>query len=502
MNLHPFINYGIALVMVNKNRPNVSEILNKDLIEEMENSINHFRVKPTVEITDQTSVKFQYVDIEKGNPKQGIYLASSILASDKSAGQVYAALKKLKEELNKPKPTNIDITRAITPVAGEFASFGKSIGRGKPKTDVQTASYCAITTSTHQKPCMAFKTLKKDKVETENIAIIPDLDIPALTDFINLFEQLRLNSTENLMVGRVNPKDNKPNRPQIFEGNFPNAPRSSSFGAIALLGAIGAWSKEAAQIDWARTVLDSLKERPIYLIGTKTFETFTYNHFVIELAKANKLKSIIDSFFYVVLFNQGFRSRESRLEYQKFDLFASRFLQFFNRPTFKDFLAFRAEYPNQLEILFKNYFINMEKISPAVVQSARELGKWLNYASYKVAEAEVGATDKTKLRERKAKALVEIESSIFSARSGDALVFQAVTRAGRSSGLDAPSEAELFMTQAVTGEITLESAKHLLIAFSRVKNKYEPRNATAPLEVIAVEEDSTEESEDISDAQA
>ena len=124
-----------------------------------------------------------------------------------------------------------------------------------------------------------------------------------------------------------------------------------------------------------------MKERPIYLIGTKTFETFSYNHYVIELAKANKLKSIIDSLFYVVLFNQGPRNRESRLEYQKFDLFASRFLQFFNRPTFKDFFAFRAEYPNQLEILLKNYFINMEKISPAVVQSARELGKWLNYAS-------------------------------------------------------------------------------------------------------------------------
>lgn len=501
MSLHPYVKYGMALVMVNKNRLDASEISKNDLIEEIQNGINHFRIKPNVVITDQTSVKFEYADIEKGNTKQGVYLSSSILATDKGAVQVYSALNKMKEELSKNKPVNIDITRAITPVSGEFASFGKSIGRGKPKTDIHTASYCAITTSTHQKPCMAFKTLKKDKQETENMAIIPDLEINALTDFINLFEQLRLNSTENLMIGGVNPKDKKPYRPRIFDGNFPNAPRSSSLGAIGLLGAIGAWAKDASQIDWAKKVLDSLVERPIYLIGTKTFETFAYNHFIIELAKENKLKSIIDSIYYVVLYNQGNRNRDSRLEYQKFDLFASRFLQLFNRPAFKDFLSFRAEYPNQLEILLKTYFINMEKISPAVVQSARELGKWLNYASYKVAEAEVGTTDREKLRERKAKALIEIESSIFSARSGDALIFQAITRAGRSSGLDAPSESELFMTQASTGEISLESAKHLLIAFSRVKNKFEPRNATVPPEVLVVEEESDDTEGGLSDAQ-
>ncbi len=501
---HPYINYGKALVMVNKNRLDVSEISKEDLIEEIQNGINHFRVKPNVEITDQTSVKFGYADIEKGNTKQGIYLSCSVLASDKGAVQVYSALKKMKEELGKAKSSNVDITRAITPVSGEFASFGKSIGRGKPKTDIQTASFCAITTSTHQKPCMAFKTQKKDKPESENIAIIPDLEIPALMDFINLFEQLRLNSTENLMVGGVNPKDKKPYRPRIFDGNFPNAPRTSSLGAIGLLGSIGAWAKEAGQINWAKKVLDSLIERPIYLIGTKTFETFTYNYFVVGLAKENKLKSIIDSIYYVVLYNQGIRSRESRLEYQKFDLFASRFLQLFNRPAFKDFLSFRAEYPNQLEILLKTYFINMEKISPAVVKSARELGKWLNYAAYKVADENIdkNAPERSKkLREQKAKALIEIESSVFSARSGDALIFQAITRAGRASGLDAPSESELFMTQASTGEISLESAKHLLIAFSRVKNKFEPRNATAPIEVVVAEEEGVEDDADLADAQ-
>lgn len=141
----------------------------------------------------------------------------------------------------------------------------------------------------------------------------------------------------------------------------------------------------------------------------------------------------------------------------------------------------------------------MDKIEKETVLSARELGKWLNYAAYKVAKSNVEGNNYEKIREQKAKALVEIESSIFSARSGSALIFQAITRAGRASGLDAPAAAELFMTQASTDEISLESAKHLLIAFSRVKNKYEPKIKL--VEGESRDEESEVENESLSDAQ-
>lgn len=75
--------------------------------------------------------------------------------------------------------------------------------------------------------------------------------------------------------------------------------------------------------------------------------------------------------------------------------------------------------------------------------------------------------------EAKAKVLVELESSIFSAKSGDALIAHTITRAGRLSGLDAPAEASLFMEKAASGELPLEQAKNLLIAFSRLKSKIE-----------------------------
>lgn len=499
MNMHPFINYGKAVVLASNGLTKESSISKEMLIEEVSRLINHFRVKPDIEILDQTSVKFSYCNIEKGNPKEGVYLSPSILATDKSAGQVFSALNKLKNDLSNDKITNIDITRAISPISGEFTRFGSAIGRGKPKSPIDIAVFCSIATSTHRKPCFSFKTIKKEKIETENQGIFPDLPIEELVDFINLFDKIRETSTEKLLIGSVNPKDKKPNRPKIFDGNFPNAPRNSSFGSISLLGAIGSWAKDASMIDWAIKVLDSLKEKPIYIVGNKTFESFKYSHYIIELAKINKLNSIIDSLYYVVLYNQGPRSRDSRLEYQKFDLFVSRFLQLFTKPTFKDFFSFRAEYPNQIETLLKTYFINMEKIDKEVVHSARELGKWLNYAAYKVAKSNVEGNNYEKIREQKAKALIEIESSIFSARSGDALIFQAITRAGRASGLDAPAEAELFMTKASTGEITLESAKHLLIAFSRVKNKYEAKVKTESGE--SIEEELEETNEDLADAQ-
>ena len=63
---------------------------------------------------------------------------------------------------------------------------------------------------------------------------------------------------------------------------------------------------------------------------------FTYNHHVIDLAKAGKLKTIIDSLYYSELYNQSKRSNLNS-EYQKIDLFTSRFLQLFNSSAFRTF---------------------------------------------------------------------------------------------------------------------------------------------------------------------
>ena len=117
--------------------------------------------------------------------------------------------------------------------------------------------------------------------------------------------------------------------------------------------------------------------------------------------------------------------------------------------------------------------MHMENISEEIVQSAKALGHWLNLVAYSVAKAETkdeGTKGKEQLRELKAKVLVEMESSIFAAKSADALIAHTIARAGRLSATDAPAEASLFIEKVASGGLTLEQAKNLLIAFSRLKS--------------------------------
>jgi len=115
-------------------------------------------------------------------------------------------------------------------------------------------------------------------------------------------------------------------------------------------------------------------------------------------------------------------------------------------------------------------------IDPEIVISARKLGRWLNQVAYFAAKREVNNSPSNyweEIRKAKSKVLIELESSTFSAKTGDALIAQAITRAGRISGMDAPEGSALFMEKTSSGELALENAKNLLIAFSRLKNKVE-----------------------------
>jgi hypothetical protein len=135
----------------------------------------------------------------------------------------------------------------------------------------------------------------------------------------------------------------------------------------------------------------------------------------------------------------------------------------------------------------------MENIKPEIVNSARQLGKWLNSVAYFVAKSEIkeGSVNYwEKIREQKAKVLVELESSAFSAKSGDAMIAQVVTRAGRLSMMDVPAEADIFMEKAISGELSLEQSKNLIIAFSRLKNNTEKKDAKE--ETVLVNNDNDE----------
>jgi len=487
--IHPYIRYAQALVMCENDLSDCDEITSAQIIAEVENGLNSFRVQPIQTTEGKDKVKFDFAKIEKGDPKKGVFLSPNIMSKDKFSRFIWNEGNTLSAALKKDNLDKLDdISMSVAPIAGEYLTFSLqgNIGRGNPKVSILEQGLSAITTLTKTKPCLQYRINKKGMPEMFNVSIIPDLPINELKSFIQFFKwMLKAESASDLMYGNVvATKTGKgtnekivyeAKRPLIFKGNFPNPPRSSALGSVALLGAIGEFAKEAKYSERAKTVLESLKGVTMYLVKYGGATTFTYNHHVIDLAKGGKLKSIIDSLYYSKLYNQDRRSGSNN-EYQKFDLFTSRFLQLFNHVAFKDFLAFRAEYPNQVSTLFNTYFIKMEKIDPKVVSSARALGKWLNKVAYFTAKTEVKVGSPNyweELRRVKSKVLIELESSTFSSKSGDALIAQAVTRAGRLSGLDAPEAAALFMEQTASGELPLGNAKNLLIAFSRLINKAE-----------------------------
>ena len=493
MTTHVYLKYAIALLMEEYGLHTEQDITFKEIKEELIKGLNAFSVKPIGDYCGKTKVSFGFTK-EKNDAKKYIYLSPNTIASEMKASNLYNAICKTCSEENIDLHKAYKISQSEVPTSGEFNSFSDSgnIGRGKPSATVLDQCLALITSTTAFKPCLQYKS-GVGKVSTDNTCLIPDLDISDLQNFIKLFKRIRIQKLDSsLMIGKVECETRtlkyKPKRPNIFNGNFPNAPHSSALGSVALLGTIGEMTKEKDVSELAKKVLESLKDCNFYAIKYGDASVFSFNHSIIRLAERGKLRRIVDSLYYVVLYKEGRRSTNNAFEYQKFDLFASRFLQIFNRPTFKDFLAFRAEYPYDIELLLNTYFCDMEKIDKEIVTSAKELGKWLNYVAYRSTQKKVGTSvqkeedvsanggnlkKKKAEAEAKAKVLVELESSIFSAKSGDALIAHTITRAGRLSGLDAPAEASLFMEKAASGELPLEQAKNLLIAFSRLKSKIE-----------------------------
>lgn len=489
---HFYSKYGQALLSLEN-----ADNLNAGAKHLLEVGLNHFRLKAGL-YEGQENAIYSYSKIKKGDTTKGIFLAPSVTVSDMKATGLWSQIEQLIKKLDTASLEDREsIKQSFAPMVGEYNN-GRS--RHTPTSNLKEAVCCAITTLTPYKPSISFRSTDG---KYTNYCIIPDLTVEELQRFIGIFKRMLLSdSSKNLFVGKVkkeiksNSEKYIPRRPEVFYGNFPNPPRSSYLATIGVIASIAEWAKTANLTNWANEVLEALKGATLYLVAYGDAKPFSYNHHVIDLAKENRLREIVDSIYYSELRGKGRRNfvdKENIVEYKKFDLFASRFLQLFTRPALKDFLAFRAEYPHQLEILFTTYFTKMEKINIEIVQSAKELGRWLNYVAYLAAKSESNNTRSDEFKKTKAKVLVEMESSTFSAKSGDALVAQVITRGGRLSNMDAPPEAALFIEKTCSGELDLDNAKNLLMAFSRLRNKYEK-----PVEELPGEDKSDNTSEDSS----
>lgn len=511
--IHPFSRFGLAYIMYVEQINSVNEVTKEMLLKHLKIGLGHFRMRTKNNPETDETLKFEYIGFQemcdskineiKNLPKKGIYLCPNVLTTDYHNQTTWKSLINTLDLVEHTEFKDLvikraDLTTGLVPISGKFNNGGK--GQSYPKAALFEIVCCAISSTTPDKPCLAYKEVGKNGTSFISTAIIPDLEIKEMVDFIELFNKISSSQLkENILskkVYREKPSKSESSktkkveasysRPKIFDGNFPDAPKSFAFGCVGLLGAIGKWATEANETQWAGQVLDSLKEVPIYLIKYGDATSVTFNHYIIDLAKENKLSQIINALYYSEIISDGKRpnnlQKEMKTKYPLYDMFSSRFLQLFDKPSFKDFKSIRTEYKPELSKLLTLYFEKIMSIRPEIVSSAKELGLWLNYVAYKAAKEETKDRSYDDLKKAKAKHLVEMESSALSAKRPTALLSQTITRAGRLSGMDAPAEANEFIQATSNGEISLDEAKDLITVFSRLRNKWEkePDNGGIP----------------------
>lgn len=517
---HPFSRFGLAYVMYEEKVDSVEKVTKEMLIKHLAIGLSRYRMRSRNNPKIDDILKFEYISFnemvnEKINalkkmPEEGIYLCPNALTTDYKSSSTWDSLTKLHDSLKSIDPQKLfterqDLTIGLAPISGKFNNGKKS--QSYPKSSIFELTCCAITATTPNKPCLAYKETGKSGTSYISTAIIPDLPLIHLISFIELFNKMLTSQLKEDVLSKKVLRDKAQNdnkkevvakfsRPKIFDGNFPNAPKSFAMGAIGLLGAIGKWAEEAEETQWAGEVLDLLKETPIYLIRYGDATSITFNHYVVDLAKKNRLSAIVNAIYHSEIIADGKRPSkiqdESKTKYPLYDMFASRFLQLFDRASFKDFISIRAEYESELLELLILYFEKIMNIKPEIVSSAKELGLWLNYVAYKIAKEESEEKSFDDFKKIKSKILIELESSAFSAKSPTALLSQTLTRAGRLSGMDAPANADIFMQAVASGEINLDDAKNLITAFSRLRNKWEPESK----DDIQMDSDSTQVSKE------
>lgn len=504
MNLiHPYSRFGLAYLMYIEQINSIQEVTKEMLIKHLKIGLSHFRMKTNNNPEIDDVLNFEYIDIKEmissrinemdKMSEKGIYLCPNVLTTDLNSKTTWQSLINLVKKLEDAKYEDLltkksDLTTGLVPISGKFNNGGK--GQSYPKATLFEIACCAITSTTPNKPCLAFKEIGNNGTSYISTAIIPDLGLIDMIVFIELFNRICSTQLKENILSKKVYRDNIPinntrkkkievkySRPKIFDGNFPDAPRSFAMGCIGLLASIGKWGDEAKETRWAAQVLDTLKGVPLYLIKYGDAKSVNFNHYVIDLAKENKLSQIVNSLYYSEIISDGKRPNnpqaEVKTKYPIYDLFSSRFLQLFDKSSFKDFLSIRTEYKSELSELFTLYFEKIMSIRPEIISSAKELGFWLNYVAYKVAKKDSEGKSLDDFKKVKAKVLIELESSAFSSKTATSLLSQTLTRAGRLSGLDAPASADEFMQATANGEISLEDAKNLITAFSRVRNKWE-----------------------------
>ena len=515
---HPYPRYGVAATLVEQNAfldemttwQRVAELAWKAIDRALLRYTLFTSDDPNSETTE--TLRFDYLDEKILDPGKksgqtaanGYYLSPYVITTDGSSAATVAEARAIRDLLKKATEDDLLKTQKLK---RSFAPLTSKINNGRssmaePKSSLLEAAFTVVATLTEFKPAAQVSVGKG----MANTTVIPDLPLvdptdssfTPLIDFVQLFANLRvrkqnyeLKNDDKLLV-KVDPKARKYRRPPLFRGNYPNAPNDGSLGAISLVAAIGAWAREGGRfshkqkdgalqeelkVEFAERILDYLAERPLYVLSYEEVGQESYGHHLVGMALNYDLPAIVRAAHRAMPFGV---EKFDDPKYKLYKRFFDRFLQQLDRPTFRDFMAARNEYPSELTPIFIQYMETEHHLSSELIASARAYGQSLNYAAYITAKAEQQDDMKNSRRERplseyKNRILVQFESTILSAKTPTALLSQMGIIVGRLTGQEINEKAAVFMeTAAGWPDSQLPLAQELITAFMRLSS-YRPK---------------------------
>ena len=405
----------------------------------VERLLREIRVQfPEPEYAPDSAVEGKRVLDLDGTPgeqvgENGYYVRPHVLLEDGQLNGRYGFI-------NSPLPDKEIIQRYYPPATK--LSVGKASASNVKKTRL-FALACTVTTLTPLKAA-------RRTGDSDRGAVIPDLPLGTLVSYLDLY--LELQPALPAPTAASTSGEGKPYLKQN-RGTFPEPPPGWSFGTLGVVAGIGSWARENGFFDDAEAVLEALATERAYVIDTSgNNRVEAADSHVVELARKGILRSALDNAWKV-------QTNASEEDVQRL---LRRWLLRFNASYFRDFLSLRATYPPSFSPLLDTYF--MRQYDEDLIASARAAAQHINSQAYHAAD---GSGD-TK-RQNKQTILSSLESMLYDCDSGPELIARISVQVGRLTGADFPKEAQLYFDQTTAGDLDLEEARNLLVAYMRLR---------------------------------
>ncbi len=443
-----FSRYGLAETLVTQFGARTAEeaeaaMQEHDLEEALEARIRqlmgeirvHF---PDPEYPPNSEVKGHQVQELDGAPGEqvganGYFVRPHVLLGDGQLNGRYGFI-------NSPLPGKEIIQRYYPPATK--LSVGKASASNVKKTRL-FALACTVTTLTPLKAA-------RRTGDSDRGAVIPDLPLPELLSYLDLYLDLQPS-----LAGPTQATTNDDGKPFLLqnEGTFPDPPPGWTFGTLGVVAGIGSWARKNGFFGDAKPVLEALANRRVYVIDTSgTNRSETAGSHVATLAREGILRPALENAWKI-------QTNANKEDVQRI---LRRWLLRFNPAYFRDFLSLRATYPRSFSPLFDAYF--MPDYDPSLVSSARAAAQHINTQAYHAADG----TGDTR-RQNKQTILSSLESTLYDCDNGPELIARISVQVGRLTGADFPPDAQEFFDRTTAGELTLEEARNLLVAYMRLR---------------------------------